>query len=235
MKDEETLKELEKWLEDASEYSFPQFKELPDIPLNMDQVIYYINKIYGPISTEENTLTAFMVHNYVKAKILDEPQKKKYTEVHLGYLLAISMLKKTLSMNEISLLIDMDKEVSTDVSTLYRFFAGMSSNMISSDSEVLEEKVKKYRKYADKVNQENPGLGDKYFKDMIGLLALRLTVRSSVNQMLAKRLIKYLDDTREEPVEKEVKKSDAKEKKNAKKKNKDEAIKVAKKKKSAKA
>lgn len=235
MNDEESLKELEKWLEDASEYSFPQFKELPDIPLNMDQVIYYINKIYGPISTEENTLTAFMVHNYVKAKILDEPQKKKYTEVHLGYLLAISMLKKTLSMNEISLLIDMDKEVSTDVSTLYRFFAGMSSNMISSDSKILEERVEKYREYADKLKLDNPEFEETYFRDMIGLMALRLTVRSSVNQLLAKRLIKYLDDTREEPVEKEVKKSAAKEDKKAKKKTKVEATKVAKEKKSKKA
>lgn len=235
MKDEEALKELEKWLEDASEYSFPQFKELPDIPLNMDQVIYYINKVYGPISTEDNFLTAFMVHNYVKAEIIDEPQKKKYNEVHLGYLLAICMLKKTLSMNEISLLIDMDKEISTDASTLYRFFATMSNSMISADAEKLEKRVEKYREYADKMKETDPEGAETYFKDMVGLMALRLTVRSSVNQMLAKRLIKYLDETREKPIEKQVQKSAAKEVKKDKKKTKSEASKVAKTKKAKKA
>lgn len=198
MSEEESLKKLVEWLDKASDYSFPTFKELPDIPLNMDQVIYYINKIYGPINTEDGPLTAFMVHNYVKAEIIDEPVKKKYNEVHLGYLIAICMMKKTLSMNEISLLIDMDKDISTDASTLYRFFATMSSNMISTEAQKLEDRVKKYREYREKLKDTDPENSEKYFRDLIGLVALRLALQSSVNQTLAKGLIQYLDQTREE-------------------------------------
>lgn len=230
MSEEESLKKLEEWLKKASEYSFPAFKELPDIPLNMDQVIYYINKVYGPINTEgsESPLTPFMVHNYVKAKIIDEPVKKKYNEVHLGYLIAICMLKKTLSMNEISLLIDMDKDVSTDVSTLYRFFATMSSNMISSESEKLEERVEKYSKYREKIKDEDPENAEKLFRDFIGLLALRLALQSSVNQMLSKGLIQYLDETSEQPVDKALAKSEESTQK-AKKKSEKKAVKAVKK------
>jgi hypothetical protein len=71
-----------------------------------------------------------MVNNYVKADILEEPHNKKYSNDQLGYLLAISSLKRVLSMSEISLLIEMDKDVSTDKSVLYGFFRVMAKDIL---------------------------------------------------------------------------------------------------------
>lgn len=232
MKDEESFKSLEEWLNKTSEYSFPQFKELPDIPLNMDQVIYYINKVFGPLAIDEsNNLTPFMVHNYVKARVIDEPVRKKYNEIQLGYLLAICTLKKTLSINEIALLIDMDKDVSTDFSTLYRFFATMSNNLISSSGKSVKQSIDKYAEYYAKKAEEDPEKAMQNFRDVIGLYALRLTIKSSVNQIIAKRLIQYLEETNDKPVDSDVKKSHAKVNKKEKKKTKSDASKVAKNKK----
>lgn len=229
MKDDKSFESLEEWLNATSEYSFPQFKELPDIPLNMDQVLYYINKVFGPLSIDESSnLTAFMVHNYVKARVIDEPLKKRYNEIQLGYLLAICTLKKTLSINEIALLIDMDKDVSTDFSTLYRFFATMSNNLISSSSKTVKKHVDKYAEYYGRKSEEDPEKAEQEFRDVIGLMALRLTIKSSVNQIIAKRLIQYLEETNDKPLHSDVQKSHARVNKKEKKKTKSEAGKVAK-------
>ena len=114
MKDEELTK-LKEFLEKASSFELPSYDYLPTVPLYMEQVISYVNSILAPLSNDDKQLlTSFMVNNYVKAKIIAEPTKKKYNVDHLGYLLAISLLKNVLNMSDISLIIGMDKEVTTD-------------------------------------------------------------------------------------------------------------------------
>ena len=94
---DEELKKLQDWLESASLYELPSYKELPTVPLYMEQVVGYINKTLAPLSPHDSEiLTSYMVNNYVKAKIIKEPERKKYNEVHLGYLLAICSLKNCL-------------------------------------------------------------------------------------------------------------------------------------------
>ena len=41
---DEELKNLQDWLENASLYELPSYKELPTVPLYMEQVTAYINK-----------------------------------------------------------------------------------------------------------------------------------------------------------------------------------------------
>ncbi len=190
---EKETQELKKWLEKVSSFSLPDYKMLPSVPLYMEQVILYINNVLAPLSTgEKNKLTSFMVNNYVKAGMLKAPEKKKYTNEHLGYLLAISCLKDTLSMTDLSLLIEMDSRVSSDKSVLYRFFASMSNDVVQDKASVVLSKIESYeRRYNKEVTSHNPE-AESNLRDALGLTAFRLAIQSEVNQILSKAILKAI-------------------------------------------
>ena len=79
---------LQEHLQIQSEKTLPKWEELPDIELYMDQVIALTNRYLGN-RTKEKMLTSSMVNNYVKMKVMRAPVKKKYTRVHLIYLIVI--------------------------------------------------------------------------------------------------------------------------------------------------
>ena len=82
--------ELEKWIKEVGSFSLPQFKELPNVELYMEQVLSYINSSLAIFSDDpRKVLTSFMVNNYVKAGMIPEPKKKKYDREQIGYLMAI--------------------------------------------------------------------------------------------------------------------------------------------------
>lgn len=95
--------ELIKFLEDILEFSLPRWDELPDIELYMDQVITFIDKnvsIFPAIDTK-GIITPSMVNNYVKLNLIPKPVKRKYSKLHLAYLIAISILKHVYTIQEV--------------------------------------------------------------------------------------------------------------------------------------
>ena len=80
----------------------PRWEELPDLDLYMDQVLSLVHRYLGvDEAAEGKVLTSSMVNNYVKLHIMPAPEKKKYTRMHLAYLLAICVLKSSLPMTAI--------------------------------------------------------------------------------------------------------------------------------------
>ncbi len=103
-----SLQELENTLKS---YSLPQWDALPDIELYMDQTIALICKymeIYGNVTGQTKVITPAMINNYVKLSIIPPPVKKRYSKIHLAYLLIICTLKQTLEMSTISRIIPAD-------------------------------------------------------------------------------------------------------------------------------
>lgn len=194
--------EIEKWLESSSNYELPAWKSLPTVPLYMEQVTQYINEALAPLTLDDKkTLTSFMVNNYVKAGMIKEPDKKKYGVEHLGYLLAITTLKGTLSMSELSLLIEMDSQVSTDKSVLYGFFRIMNNDIIQDKSKIVKAKIDAYvRNYDKEVAAGNP-LADINLRDQVALTAFRLAIQSEVDHMISSMLISALADDLHGPKE----------------------------------
>lgn len=110
--------------ETFKEYSLPKWNELPDIDLYMDQVITIISKylgIYYETIGEEKIITPSMINNYVKLGTVPAPVKKKYSKVHLAYLLIICTLKQTLDMATIQRLIPINIDEAT-VEKIYNYF-----------------------------------------------------------------------------------------------------------------
>jgi hypothetical protein len=70
----------------------------------MDQVTTYLDEIFDDLkrTDEEKILTKTMINNYVKAKVLDQPEKKKYAADQIKDLMMIYSLKQVISIGEIS-------------------------------------------------------------------------------------------------------------------------------------
>ncbi len=85
-------------------YSLPVWDNLPDIELYMDQVVSVVTKYLEVPSSKielNRPLTPSMINNYVKLGIIPPPKKKKYSKIHLAYLLIVCTLKQTLDMSTI--------------------------------------------------------------------------------------------------------------------------------------
>ncbi|BDR56553.1 DUF1836 domain-containing protein [Xylocopilactobacillus apis] len=78
--------------------SLPTWDELPNFDLYMDQIVTVVNDSTNPWGGE---ITSSMVNNYVKHKLLDSPQKKKYNRVHVAQLIFINLMKEIFSLDEI--------------------------------------------------------------------------------------------------------------------------------------
>lgn len=190
MMDEQII-ELMDFLRKVDEFDLPTYKELPSVPLYMEQVITYVNGVLKPLSDKDkNVLTSFMVNNYVKAKIIDEPENKKYSKNHLGYLIAISLLKQVLSISETSLLIELDGDISKEDSVLYEFFRLMVRDIVKDETSRMVQRAEKYSKDYYKEREEGSDeAADVHLRDSLGLIALRLSIKAAVEKSIAEALL----------------------------------------------
>lgn len=97
-------------------YSLPSWDSLPDIDLYMDQVVSLVTKYLDVLSTTigfNRPVTSSMINNYVKLGIIPSPKKKKYSKVHLAYLLIVCTLKQTLDISTIQQIIPVDLDEDT--------------------------------------------------------------------------------------------------------------------------
>lgn len=77
--------------------------EMPDFEIYSDQLVTIVNKELSFLNIE---ITQSMVNNYVKHKVMPLPIKKRYGQSHIAYLILISLLKATFSMEEIKLYLE---------------------------------------------------------------------------------------------------------------------------------
>lgn len=91
------------WQTNFQQQKLPDWEQLPDIDLYMDQVIGKLNQILTPILKTEITKT--MINSYVKKELVSRPEKKRYTRTQLAELIIISFFKPVFSLEEINLIL----------------------------------------------------------------------------------------------------------------------------------
>ena len=98
---------LAQWAQQLKEHKTVAWSQLPDIDLYMDQVITYLERQTALLRAQDQDkmMTPSMINNYAKNGILPRPQGKKYSREHLALLMAISMIKPIISMEEIERLL----------------------------------------------------------------------------------------------------------------------------------
>ena len=95
------VQRLTVWLEELEKFDLPDWESLPQLDLYMDQVILLLNRYLSPIVGEEKYVTASIINNYVRMKVMPPPVKKRYARMHLAYLIIICTLKQSLSISSI--------------------------------------------------------------------------------------------------------------------------------------
>ncbi len=133
---------FEEWISGIEGNSLPEWDTFPSIELYMDQVIALINQyleIFEADREEKDyVVTAAMVNNYVKMKIVPAPVKKRYTKVHLAYLVMVCTLKQTLSMEMIKKIIPVDME-EAQVRQMYASFVRNQKKTFVKLTELMRE------------------------------------------------------------------------------------------------
>ena len=117
----EKLRSWERYLLD---YSLPSWNELPTFDLYMDQVIGLLIEYLDYLPHEddyEKIVTPSAVNNYVRMKIMPAPNKKKYSRVHMAYLIMICTLKQSLNISIVRKMIPLDI-TEEEVRTIYSDF-----------------------------------------------------------------------------------------------------------------
>ena len=88
-------------------YRCPRYEEFPKIPLYRDQVLDCLNGWLQPLCAwpDQVPVTAAMINNYVKLKLVASPVKKKYAPEQLAQLFCVLLLKQVFSISEIQSLL----------------------------------------------------------------------------------------------------------------------------------
>ncbi|MBQ4087023.1 MAG: DUF1836 domain-containing protein [Clostridia bacterium] len=121
------------------DYHLPTWDELPTIPLYMDQVVLLLNRylsLFSAVANDDKAVTSTMINNYVKMKLIPAPIKKKYSRVHMAYLIIVCILKQTLSISVISQMLppDLPEE---EVESTYRAFVTNQSKAFNYVTEQI--------------------------------------------------------------------------------------------------
>ena len=95
---------LSQWESYLADYSLPTWESLPNLELYMDQVIVLLTQYLEFLPYEENEdkiITASIINNYVRMKVMPPPVKKRYSRIHIAYLIIICTLKQSLNISHI--------------------------------------------------------------------------------------------------------------------------------------
>ena len=116
---------LRRWEKYLERFWLPEWKELPDLGLYMDQVVKLLQDYLDYMPPEMKAgqpITAAAINNYVRTKLLPEPRKKRYYRIHIAYLIMICTLKQSLRLSMLQTLLPGDL-AEEDVKKAYAAFA----------------------------------------------------------------------------------------------------------------
>lgn len=88
-------------------FRLPRYSEIPGVGLYLEQVVRFVNTYLCQIGCPE--ITPSMVGNYVKQGTIPGPIKKSYTTESIAYLMFVSVVKSVLPMDDIRLLVRLQK------------------------------------------------------------------------------------------------------------------------------
>ena len=98
----------EQMLESIRVFSLPRYEEIPNVGLYLEQTSKYISEYTAQLG--DFSLTGSMISNYVKKGLVANPVKKQYSREQIAYLIFIAVSKSVLSMEDIRLMICLQKE-----------------------------------------------------------------------------------------------------------------------------
>ena len=123
-------------LKSIQQYKPVPWDMIPDLGLYMDQVITFITRMYEPLYGDQTVgyLSAPMINNYVKSKLIPRPTGKKYSREQIALLAMIVALKQVSSMEDIRVMLTPADGMT--IEQLYTQFCARQQHVISQLSEL---------------------------------------------------------------------------------------------------
>ena len=170
---------LHKWEGFLRDYHLPTWDELPSIGLYMDQVIVLLTQYLSFLpqsESDDKIITSSIINNYVRMKIIPPPEKKKYTKVHLAYLLMICTLKQSLNIAYVQKMIpcNIDEDA---VRNIYSHF--VSTHKAISLYFIEQIKIAAAPVLDDSIEDENA----------VPLLVLETAVAANLAKLLTEKIV----------------------------------------------
>ena len=103
----------------VQQFRLPDYEEIPDIGLYLDQTATYVSERLAPL--QSFSITPSMISNYVKMGLIENPVKKLYHRDQIAYLIFIATAKSVLSLEDIQLLISLQQKTYTP-EVAYQYF-----------------------------------------------------------------------------------------------------------------
>ena len=113
--------------EELSGLQLPDYKNLPDMGLYLEQVVTYIDELLSPLGCIE--VTGSMIRNYVKKGLIANPVQKRYYAEQIAYLISIFVLKHVLPLESIQSLFSRQKKLYS-VEVAYNYFCQELLNVL---------------------------------------------------------------------------------------------------------
>ncbi len=108
-------------------FRLPKYEEIPELGLYLDQAVKYVAEFYAPLQSV--SLTSSMVRNYVKQKLIPNPEKKLYHRDQIAYLFFIATAKTVLSLEDLQVFIALQKQT-YHMKTAYNYFCMEFENIL---------------------------------------------------------------------------------------------------------
>lgn len=181
--------------ESAFEWNLVQLKDIPRIPLYMEQLTSFFDEALAGARRDEDDkiLTKTMINNYTKEGTLPRPNGKKYSREHMIRLMYIFMLKQVLSLQDIKRMFDL-MESDGNIETIYGTYLEMVGNYREQHLENLKARMANVEaKLVDK------GIyTDENFEMMLMLLTI---TEATAGKMLVWRMLDQLSEQRRQEKE----------------------------------
>lgn len=130
--------------EALASFTLPQYNEIPDVGLYLEQVAKYMNTYF--ISFPEMSVTPSMISNYVKQKLVARVVKKTYSRDQIACLIFVAIAKTVLSMDDIRIIMNLHEEESHEVA--YNWFCSLMKDTLTN---VAKEKTVAIKSYEDDI------------------------------------------------------------------------------------
>lgn len=108
-------------------FRLPRYSEIPTVGLYLEQTTKYIAEYLDPL--QEGCISSSMISNYVKKRLIASPAKKQYNRDQIAYLFFIALAKNVLSLDNLSLFIELQKQTYTP-QRAYDYFCDELENIL---------------------------------------------------------------------------------------------------------
>lgn len=169
------------WSQEISEYRTPTWESLPQIPLYLDQVVSYLESQLQSllVDEDEKTITPSMINNYVKKRLIQPPEKKKYGPNHLARLLAIYTIKQILPINKIA-------------QFLHHFVREENTEEVLA--EYCQRQDQALGSVAQRLQRELESADEEHLEELLRGLILEFVLEANAMRMAAEYIIGVLEE-----------------------------------------